>query len=69
MTEAKKEIDLAKLLTLVNSDKTRKSAIQTALGLDRTGISKLLAGKRGISGGELLTIAEILEIDAADLAA
>lgn len=68
MSTSKIEIDIDKLAAVLNADPNLKKAVCERLGFDRHTISKVLNHKRGIEGGELLTIADECEMDPRDLA-
>ncbi len=64
----RKEIDVDRLRTIFDEDPRKKKEVQEILDIDRQTISKILTRARRIEGGELLTIAEICEIDPRELA-
>ncbi len=69
MSRAKREINVEMLRSIFEDEPRKKRETQTVLGFDRQTMSKILGRVRRIEGGELLTIAEICEIDPMDLAA
>lgn len=54
------EIDVNKIKAVFNDQPKKKKAVQTALNIDRSIMSKILANKRKLEGGELLTVAYVL---------
>lgn len=57
------DVDPNKLRALFVDQPGKKKDVQTALGVDRSVISKILTSNRKLEGGELLTIAQIFGVD------
>jgi DNA-binding Xre family transcriptional regulator len=64
---AKKEIDIDRLRAIFEDNPRKKREVQDALEIDRQTMSKILSRIRGISAGELLTIATVLNVDPMEL--
>lgn len=62
------EIDIGKLREVLDERPRKKKDVQAALDIDRSTMSKILTNKRKLEGGELLTVASVLEINPFDLA-
>ena len=65
----KVEIDYKKLRKKLNKKPQKKKEIIEVLEIDRFAMSRLLNNKRKLDGGELLTVAKILEMNPYELAA
>lgn len=67
MSITKRKVDIQRIRAILENDRPKKRAVQEALGIDRYTMSKILNGIRRIEGGELVTIAEVCEVEPAEL--
>lgn len=68
MKTEKIQIDLPKIKDAFDERPRKKKELARALNMDRQAIWKMLNGKRGMTGAELLTIAKVLQEDPFELA-
>lgn len=62
------DIDIDKVKEAIEENPRKKKDVQSALSIDRSTMSKILNKKRKLEGGELLTVAAVLNKNPFDFA-